>query len=357
MIDERSEELAALHALDLLEPGERAKFVAAVAADPELAALVRSLSDSSAALAHLAPAAEPPAALRARVLASAGPSRIEDKKSKIIPFPALMPWLAAASFALIAGWIGLRYIAISSENSLLRDFKTIAEVKERNTRADKEAEHLLAARQTEYFNKQLAASAEQLAEARQRATGAESRLAETALQLASAEKKFSEATQQLAQLSARLDSTNRLAADARAHADELGAVLASSQTQIAALTSRLKTESDLANFKITTLASLLKNSPAATAVAVWNPATHEGVLRVAKLPALAADKDYQLWVVDPHYPNPVDGGVFSVDPQSGEARVKFAGKQPIDKIDAFAVTLERKGGVPKAEGPFVLLGK
>ena len=29
----------------------------------------------------------------------------------------------------------------------------------------------------------------------------------------------------------------------------------------------------------------------------------------------------------------------------------------VKAINAFAVTLERKGGVPKAEGPFVLLGK
>jgi anti-sigma-K factor RskA len=64
-----------------------------------------------------------------------------------------------------------------------------------------------------------------------------------------------------------------------------------------------------------------------------------------------------LWVVDPQYPNPVDGGVFSVDPATGEARLVFKARQPVSNISAFAVTLERKGGVPKAEGPFVLLGK
>ena len=105
------------------------------------------------------------------------------------------------------------------------------------------------------------------------------------------------------------------------------------------------------------LASLLKNSPQALAVAVWNPDKQEGVLKVEKLPALATDQDYQLWVVDPQYPNPVDGGVFTVDAQTGEARFQFKSKQPVKSINAFAVTLERKGGVPKAEGPFVLLGK
>jgi anti-sigma-K factor RskA len=53
----------------------------------------------------------------------------------------------------------------------------------------------------------------------------------------------------------------------------------------------------------------------------------------------------------------VDGGVFTVDPVTGEARLIFHAKQPVASVNAFAVTLERKGGVPKAEGPFVLLGK
>ena len=129
------------------------------------------------------------------------------------------------------------------------------------------------------------------------------------------------------------------------------------QRQLADLTQQMKAQGDLANFKITTLASMLNNSPQALAVAVWDPARQEGILQVEKLPALATDKDYQLWVVDPQYPSPVDGGVFTVDARTGAARIRFKSKQPVKTIDAFAVTLERKGGVPKAEGPFVLLGK
>ncbi|MSU65242.1 MAG: anti-sigma factor [Opitutus sp.] len=126
--------------------------------------------------------------------------------------------------------------------------------------------------------------------------------------------------------------------------------------QVAELNQQLMAQGDLAHFKITTLASLLNNSPQALAVAIWDPAKQEGVLQVEKLPALAANQDYQIWVVDPQYPIPVDGGVFSVNPAGG-ARVAFKSKQPVNVINAFAVTLERKGGVPKAEGPFVLLGK
>jgi anti-sigma-K factor RskA len=78
---------------------------------------------------------------------------------------------------------------------------------------------------------------------------------------------------------------------------------------------------------------------------------------VEKLPALAEDKDYQLWLVDPQYPTPVDGGTFTVDPATGDARVTFKANKPIRSVAKFAVSLEKKGGVPKAEGPMVLLSQ
>ena len=60
-------------------------------------------------------------------------------------------------------------------------------------------------------------------------------------------------------------------------------------------------------------------------------------------------------MVDPQYPIPVDGGVFTVDTASGTARLAFRTKQPVAQVAKFAISLERKGGVPKAEGPMVLL--
>ena len=273
MIDERQEELAALAALDLLEGAERTQFESALERDPALATFVAELRESSATLALAAPAAEPPAALRARVLASVAKSSAAQAKAKTISFPALLPWLAAACFAATTAWFGQLYFTSRNDAAQLRDEQTLADLALKSARTQLATERLLAGRE-----------------------------------------------------------------------------LADLQTQ-------LKTQGDLASFKITALASLLKNSPEALAIAVWNPTTQQGVLQVDKLPALAADKDYQLWVVDPQYPNPVDGGVFSVDPQTGVARVQFKAKQPVNAINAFAVTLEHKGGVPKAEGPFVLLGK
>jgi anti-sigma-K factor RskA len=144
---------------------------------------------------------------------------------------------------------------------------------------------------------------------------------------------------------------------ARQQIAALEAQVAERDRRVAQLTSDLKSQADLAELRITALSSLLKNSPQALAVAVWSNTRQEGVLQVEKLPPLAPGQDYQLWVVDPQYANPVDGGVFAVDTQSGGARVVFRARQPVAKVNAFAVTLERKGGVPKAEGPFVLLGK
>jgi anti-sigma-K factor RskA len=81
------------------------------------------------------------------------------------------------------------------------------------------------------------------------------------------------------------------------------------------------------------------------------------LLTVDHLPALADDRDYQLWVIDPQYPIPVDGGVFRVDPATGQARYSFRADKPIKTVAQFAVSLERRGGVAKAEGPMVLLSQ
>ena len=134
---------------------------------------------------------------------------------------------------------------------------------------------------------------------------------------------------------------------------EIGRQLGEAKQRIASL----EKEADIAHLKITTLASLLDNSPQALAVAVWDPAKQGGVIQVGGLPTLAPNQDYQLWVVDEARPKlPVDGGVFTVD-EKGNARLEFKAKEPVKAVAAFAISRERKGGVPKAEGPIVLLGK
>lgn len=297
---ERHEDLAALAALDLLTPAEQAEFTAALAEHPELAAIAASLRSTAAELAHTAPAAEPPADLKIRLLktiagdASAARAPIVTaSRSTILPFPTWIGFATAACFACLAAYFAQAYFNQSALNSAFRDQQNLADLSLRSTKNQLAAERLIAQRE-------LADAAKRAAETAALITTLESRLAETKQQL------FAQGT--------------------------------------------------LADYKIATLASLLGNSPQAVAVAVWNPASQEGVLTVQKLPALAADKDYQLWVIDPQYSIPVDGGVFKVDPTTGEGRLVFHPNRPVQTVAKFAVSLERKGGVPKAEGPMVLIG-
>src|SRR5947209_2118377 len=116
MIDERHEELAALYALDLLEGSERAEFETALSRDPALRTLVRQLRESSTALAHSAVGAEPPPALKARLLKSIDGAEPKQKlaRATVIPFP-IVPWAIAACFAIVAGWMGQLYLTTRHE--------------------------------------------------------------------------------------------------------------------------------------------------------------------------------------------------------------------------------------------------
>jgi len=302
MINVHQEELASLYALDLLEGEERVQFESLLTGDPSLQRLVVELRDSAAWLGRAA-AVEAPGELKARVLGSLAsesvavpaPARTRPRaNARVVAFKLFVPWAVAAGLAVVGLWLGQQLGTTTSQLSLAQAEAELAQLGLRSARGMLEAERIVLQQQT---------------------TGLESQLADTRQQLALA------------------------------------------GTALADLERRRRDEVDLANLRITALASLLDNSPEARAIAVWDPARQEGVLTVEKLPALATTQDYQLWVVDPQYPNPVDGGVFSVDPVSGAARVSFRGRQPVGVVNAFAVTLERKGGVPKAEGPFVLLGQ
>jgi anti-sigma-K factor RskA len=138
--------------------------------------------------------------------------------------------------------------------------------------------------------------------------------------------------------------------------DQLKAQTLHAESLIRDLRQQLGEQRDLSQLKITALAALAGNTPEARAIAVWDPAQKTGLLTVERLPAISDEQDYQIWVVDPAYPNPVDGGVFKPG-ADGRAVLTFKGNQSVGSVAAFAISLEKKGGVPKAEGPIVLLGK
>jgi anti-sigma-K factor RskA len=119
---------------------------------------------------------------------------------------------------------------------------------------------------------------------------------------------------------------------------------------------RLEERDILSQIQIASLSSKLENAPDANAVVVWDEKKQRGVLKVTKLPRNEQDRDYQLWLVDPRYKDPVAGGVFHVA-NDGSFRLPFQPASPVREAKGFAISLERKGGVTKAEGPIVLLGK
>lgn len=320
MIDERQQELASLYALDLLEGAERVQFEAALARDPELQKLVGELRQTSAALAHTAPAAEPPAALRERVFASIdrkGAAGGDGVGAKIAPFPrslaaTVMPWAIAAGFALIAAWFGERYYLAQAQNAALTQQRALADLALKSVQAQLAAEGVVSSQVATSFNALKADTERRLAEANEARRAIER-------QLADGQKNEAELRRQLA-------AAEQTAQGARA--------------ELVALNERMKREADLARLKIATLASMLNNAPQALAVAIWDPTQQEGVFSVDKLPANTSEQRYELWVIDA---KPVSAGVFTVGPD-GRAKVTFKPTAPIKTAAKFAVSREKNDG-------------
>jgi anti-sigma-K factor RskA len=339
MIDERQQELASLYALGLLESAELATFEAELQKNAELQKLVRELRETSAAYALSAAQASPSPQLKSRVLAriDAAQQPAVNPTGKLVAFrPAvLIPWAIAAGLAVACVWLAQLHLQNQTEKAVLQDQLQLADLEVKSRRQQLEAERILSSRQVADATDQVNQLTKELAQTNERMTDSSHALAETSRQLETAK------TELLARQTKLADVSEKLAA---------------ANSEVSTLRERMRAEGDLAQFKIATLASLAGNSPQALAVAVWNPTTQRGVLRVEKLPALASDKDYQLWLIDPAYPGPTDAGVFTVDPATGHAQVTFKPNQRVNNAAKFAVSLERKGGAPKPEGPILLLG-
>lgn len=71
------------------------------------------------------------------------------------------------------------------------------------------------------------------------------------------------------------------------------------------------------------------------ALVLWNPKSQEVYFEMSQLPALPADKQYQLWAIIDG--NPTDMGV-------SETTTKLQKMKVAQNVQAFAVTIEPKGG-------------
>jgi len=127
---------------------------------------------------------------------------------------------------------------------------------------------------------------------------------------------------------------------------------------------RVRLEHQLADIRAvdplmqTTFYTLAPSAPApadAKATVAWQPGRQSGVIRISNLPAAQPGKDYQLWAVDAEHKDPISAGIIRVD-QNGVAQVRFKPAEKAEHVKAFAISLEREGGVPKKEGPILLVG-
>jgi anti-sigma-K factor RskA len=133
--------------------------------------------------------------------------------------------------------------------------------------------------------------------------------------------------------------------------------------QVAALSqevSRIRTESQRAELALQVLAAPgvqsvalagLEAAPGAAGRTYVNPRSRDALFYAFGLPALPADKTYELWFIAGG--KPVPAGTFAVDPRgTGSLRVD----RVVDpgQIQAWAVTVEPRGGVPQPTGAMVL---
>jgi hypothetical protein len=89
---------------------------------------------------------------------------------------------------------------------------------------------------------------------------------------------------------------------------------------------------------------------------VWSDTKQEGYMVLTDLPTNEpADKQYQLWIVDPTRDEaPVDGGVFDIPAGSPTAIIPIDAKLAVRKPQAFVITLEQPGGVVKSKQEIVV---
>ena len=136
--------------------------------------------------------------------------------------------------------------------------------------------------------------------------------------------------------------------------------LIASQNQVAGANQALQTkmdkyENDLSLMKNPMMAIVklqaMPGSPAPSSMATvyWNTESKDVYLLINLLPKPIADKQYQLWaIVDG---KPVDAGIF--DLVDG---ISFFKLKTIPKAEAFAITLEKRGGsdTPTMEAMYVM---
>lgn len=310
------EDQAVDYVLGHLAAADQVAFVQAMARDAALEKLVSELSESAAAVAYDLPQQEVPAAARDIVLQRVR-SVPQERGVAVVPRITMKP----ASITNLIGWGVAACFLVYTVSRTSTHYADLQKAQEQLAAQQQRSNAAIAEMKKEVENQRANADIvkDALATARKSVEAAKAQVKEVADQ----------SRQLMAQKDAEL-------AKALAERDQLAA------------------SAKLANMQIATLQATIDDYKQGVAVVVWNAQKNEGILKLEKMPAIPANKDFQLWVVDPAYKTPVDGGIIQVD-DKGFAKVEFKPQLSVKSADKFAISVEKKGGVPVAEGPIVLL--
>ncbi|HKP67983.1 MAG TPA: anti-sigma factor [Pyrinomonadaceae bacterium] len=92
---------------------------------------------------------------------------------------------------------------------------------------------------------------------------------------------------------------------------------------------------------------------------IWSDEMQKGYVRISGLPKNDPGKEqYQLWIVaeNQNPKTPVDGGTFDIN-TDGEVIIPIDAKVKVQNPQAFAITVEKPGGVVVSEKPHIALAK
>ena len=300
---ERFEELAALNALDMLENDEKRALDGAIARDKEVRTLALELEQTTAELAYLVQPVEPPADMKKRIRAKMRARGIKGAGISRGVVIGGIGWALAASFAVASVWLWREQAGLTQQ--LAAASRAIAPVNSATPVVD----------------------------------DGKARTLEEELK-----KRRDEFEAQKQALAKEIETLNKRETEAKA--------------QIARLTTEvavLKEQEQQSQLQIATLQSKVWEYRKSEMLVVWDQKRSQGVVMLEKMPKVESDKDYQLWVVDPTKPNPVSAGVVTVDAK-GSVKATFRPVETVSGEAKFALSIEKKGGVPKSEGQLLMVG-
>jgi anti-sigma-K factor RskA len=301
-MDERSEELAALNALEMLESDEKRVLHGACVTDKDLRSFSAELEVVAAELGRLVVPVQPPADMKRLIRA-----KIRARGCRLASIsPGMMigtlGWGLAAALAAASVWLW------NERGSLRRDLASASDV----------IAKVLPAADT---NK-----------------GQVLTLEETL------KKMRGDFEQKLTSLKTEKDTLRKRESEAQARI-----------AQLVTETEEMKKQDAQSQLRISSLQSEIWEYRRAEMIVVWDARRKQGALLMDKMPKVEAGKDYQLWIVDPKQSEPVSAGVVSVD-DKGAAKIAFKPAADVGDNVKFTISVEKKGGAEKKVGLVVLGG-